>query len=90
MKPALWPRGRSIHGDTGDRELAIVVLGGICSVDSPAGSWNRFGERANVFDGLPYTLYLPVGTPFRLTADTAARSGLLLLPRGGSVSARSW
>jgi len=62
--------GEEMRGDTQDRELALVVLGGRCSVESPAGSWTRLGERAHVFDGLPYTLYLPIHTPFHLAADT--------------------
>ena len=33
-------------------------------------SWPRIGGRSNVFDGLPYTLYLPVATAFSITADT--------------------
>src|SRR6185369_15375024 len=51
--------------------LAIVVLGGVCSVATPSETWPRIGGRTNVFDGLPYTLYLPVGTRFSITADTA-------------------
>ena len=66
---ALAP-GETFPGDTGARELAIVVLGGRCSVESSAGSWAQIGERAHVFAGLPYTLYLPVGTAFRVAADT--------------------
>jgi len=63
--------GDAFHGDTENRELAIVVLGGCCSVESAAGSWKHIGQRANVFGGLPYTVYLPVGTAFRLDAETA-------------------
>ena len=33
-------------------------------------SWPRIGGRSSVFDGLPYTLYLPVATAFSVTADT--------------------
>src|SRR5262245_55384656 len=62
--------GQSITSETGDNELGIVVLGGQCSVRSSAGSWERIGRRRNVFDGVAYTLYLPVGTAFTLTADT--------------------
>ncbi len=63
--------GELFHGDTGHRELAIVVLGGRCSVESTAGSWKDIGERSDVFQGLPCTLYLPVATHFRLVAETA-------------------
>jgi 5-deoxy-glucuronate isomerase len=62
--------GESVEEDTGERELAIVLLGGTCSVRSSAGDFSSIGGRANVFSGLPHTLYLPVGTGFTLTAET--------------------
>ena len=52
-------------------ELALVVLGGTCSVTSSAGEWKGIGKRATVFDGLPSTLYLPPDTAFTVTGDTA-------------------
>lgn len=62
--------GASVEGDTGGRELAIVMLGGTASVRSSAGGFPSIGRRRNVFDGIAHTLYLPIGTPFTLTADT--------------------
>lgn len=61
--------GQTHYGETNERELAIVVLGGICSVYSSRGEWHNFGKRATVFDGLPYTLYLPIRTSFSITTD---------------------
>ena len=61
--------GQSYHGETVDRELAMVVLSGICSVSSSRGEWLRIGRRATVFEGLPYTLYLPIRTRFTVSAD---------------------
>ncbi|MGA7339417.1 MAG: 5-deoxy-glucuronate isomerase [Terracidiphilus sp.] len=63
--------GEKYVGGTFQRELAIVVLGGVCSVSSSRGEWRSFGKRATVFDGLPYTLYLPIDTEFTITADSA-------------------
>jgi len=63
--------GESYSAETGGTELAIVVLGGVCSVTSNRGEWKSFGGRATVFDGLPYTLYLPIQSEFTVTADTA-------------------
>lgn len=57
-------------GDTGDNELAIVMLGGVCSVESTRGKWNSIGGRATVFDGMPFTLYLPVHTAFTVTTES--------------------
>jgi 5-deoxy-glucuronate isomerase len=64
-------QGQRYEADTGGNELAIVVLGGTCSVSSSAGEWTHIGGRVTVFDGLPYTLYLSPGIAFTLTADSA-------------------
>ncbi len=62
--------GESVSGDTEDDELGIVLLGGKCSVRSSEGEWTSIGGRASVFDGLPWAVYLPVGTKFSVTAET--------------------
>ena len=61
-------------------EIAIVVFGGECSVTSSAGNWARFGRRKNVFDGLAYTLYLPIDTAYVLTAETDADIAICSCP----------
>jgi len=63
--------GQCYQGETGSREVAIVLLGGTCSVRSSAGNFGGVGGRANVFSGLPHTIYLPIDTGFALTADSA-------------------
>ena len=63
-------RGETFSSQTEDCELGIVVLGGRCSVHSNAGNWSEFGDRANVFDGLPHALYLPIETEFTVSAVT--------------------
>jgi 5-deoxy-glucuronate isomerase len=57
------------EAETAERELAVVVLGGRCSVESSRGEWRNFGARAHVFDGLPYTLYLPPHTHFQVSTE---------------------
>ncbi|MFN8470879.1 MAG: 5-deoxy-glucuronate isomerase [Anaerolineae bacterium] len=56
--------------DTAGNELAIVTLGGRVDIDSNRGHWPGVGARANVFNGLPHTLYLPRHTTFTVTAAT--------------------
>ena len=63
-------RGESFSSETANNEMGLVVLGGRCSVESPAGSWPNFGGRAHVFNGLPYALYLPIETSFTVRAET--------------------
>jgi len=62
--------GAQYSGATGGNELAIVVLGGLCSVSTAQDAWPRIGGRSNVFAGLPYTLYLPLETAFSVIADS--------------------
>jgi 5-deoxy-glucuronate isomerase len=54
--------------DTAENELALVVLGGVCDVRASCGAWTGVGRRQNVFDGMPYTLYLPRRTRFTVQA----------------------
>ncbi len=42
-------------------ELALVMLGGQAAIGAGEQKWERLGGRANVFAGMPHTLYLPVG-----------------------------
>lgn len=56
--------------ETAGRELAIVILGGRCSIASSKGDWRDIGGRAHVFDGRPYTLYLPPHTNFVVSTET--------------------
>lgn len=64
--------GQSWEFATGEHELAIVVLGGVCGVTSSRGVWPAIGRRPNVFAGMPYALYLPRRTTFTLTAISPA------------------
>jgi len=50
-------------------EIGIVLLGGTCSADWGSGTQD-IGKRANVFDGLPFALYLPAGCSAKLIATS--------------------
>jgi 5-deoxy-glucuronate isomerase len=63
-------RGEKLTGATGPSELGIVLLGGRCSVVSSAGNWTNFGGRRNVFDGMPFALYLSIDTTYDIVAET--------------------
>ncbi len=61
--------GETFHATTGTRELGIVMLGGVCTVNSSEGTFAPVGKRPNVFAGLPHTLYLPIETDFEIVAE---------------------
>jgi 5-deoxy-glucuronate isomerase len=60
--------GEQWEFDTGENEFGIVVLGGTCSAKTSRETWDPIGRRANVFDGMPYTLYLPRRTQVNIEA----------------------
>jgi len=62
--------GEHYAEDTGGNELAIVVLGGRCSVECAHVAWRNVGGRAHVFDGKPFAMYVPIKTRFVITAET--------------------
>jgi len=66
----LMKRGEEWEGESGEFEHGLVVLGGVCSVRSSRGDWPVVGRRADVFSGMPYSLYLPPKTSFRVKAES--------------------
>ena len=59
--------GENVTRNTGGEEIALVPLGGGCAVDT-GGERYELGERASVFDGMPWALYLPRDTEYTMTA----------------------
>lgn len=60
--------GQLWEGNTGECEVAIVLLGGRCDVKSSRKEWGEIGRRKNVFDGMPWAVYLPRFTSFAVGA----------------------
>jgi 5-deoxy-glucuronate isomerase len=52
-------RGAKVTTQTGDREICIVVLSGKARVKSGDFDSGAIGERADVFSGLPWSVYAP-------------------------------
>jgi 5-deoxy-glucuronate isomerase len=61
--------GEVLRRRTEQEEAAFVLLGGTCVADWGQGQ-QQIGKRKNVFDGLPYTLYLPKQAEVLFTAET--------------------
>jgi 5-deoxy-glucuronate isomerase len=60
--------GETFEGSTDSNELAVVGLGGRFDLESTHGTWRDIGSRANVFTGMPWTIYLPIHAKFAVTA----------------------
>lgn len=64
LQPGNVYRSRTEH-----EEAAFVLLGGTCRADWGKGV-QTIGKRKNVFDGLPFAVYLPAGHEVTFTAET--------------------
>lgn len=80
--------GNAWSFETGERELAIVMLSGRINVESSRGNWQHVGERESVFRGLPYALYLPRHTSLTVTAETECEFAVALAPADQDYDAR--
>ncbi|NLN18015.1 MAG: 5-deoxy-glucuronate isomerase [Firmicutes bacterium] len=62
----------SYRGQTGDKEAALIVLTGTCTVEGEGFCFAQIGERLSVFAGKPYAVFLPADTAFEIrTTDWA-------------------
>jgi 5-deoxy-glucuronate isomerase len=81
-------KGEQWQGVSDDKETALVVLSGMLSVESNQGSWNSIGKRSDVFSGLPYALYLPLGTTFKVCADSDCEFAVATAPASKKFPAK--
>lgn len=51
-------------------EVALVILGGCCTVRSGADVFRAIGGRKDVFSGSPHTVYLPADNGYEIEAVT--------------------
>lgn len=76
--------GASYSGSTGDREVLLVILGGRATVsasnESGSETFDQIGKRANPFGGKPWSVYLPCGTEYTVTAHGNLDAGLCSAP----------
>jgi 5-deoxy-glucuronate isomerase len=63
--------GEIARGETGDRELCLVFISGKAKADVAGEDFGVLGARMSPFDGQPWSLYVPAGTAWSLTAETA-------------------
>jgi len=60
--------GGSYSGNSGDREILAVILGGKAKFTVAGEEFGTVGERPDVFSGKPYSVYIPAGVDFAVEA----------------------
>jgi 5-deoxy-glucuronate isomerase len=79
--------GQVLELHTELEEMVLVLLGGTCAADWGTGE-QSIGERANVFDGLPYSLYLSTNSHVKLIAKTVCEIAECRVPSTAKYEAR--
>jgi 5-deoxy-glucuronate isomerase len=72
--------GQRWSGDSGDREILAVVLGGKASFTVGDQKFSAVGGRADVFSGKPHSVYIPAGAAVSVVADTDVEIALPSAP----------
>lgn len=63
-------KGGKYSTDSGKNEVALIILGGKCSVTGNSFEFKSIGGRKDVFSGKPHTVYIPCGNKYAITAET--------------------
>lgn len=74
------PAGQQVAGQTGDREVLAVLLGGKASFEIAGKRFEKVGGRPNVFAGKPHSVYLPAGATYTIRAEGPVQIGLTSAP----------
>lgn len=72
--------GEDHRGNTGDREIVAVLLGGKATFEVAGKRFENVGGRPNVFAGKPHSVYLPAGVDYTVTAVGAVEIGMASAP----------
>jgi 5-deoxy-glucuronate isomerase len=80
--------GGSAGVATGEREVCLVVLSGRVRVTASGFDSGLIGERADVFSGSPWSVYLPPHAEASVAAEGEAEIALCSAPATGKLKAR--
>lgn len=81
--------GQSLSRETGDTEVCLVLLSGKADVSTAGAEWKEIGGRMNVFEKIPpYSVYVPSGDHYRITALTGVELAICSAPGQGGHAAR--
>ncbi|MGE0004494.1 MAG: 5-deoxy-glucuronate isomerase [Parvibaculaceae bacterium] len=86
----LWKLGggRTAEGRSKDRETCLVFVSGKGRVTAGAQDLGVVGERLSPFEGKPWSVYVPAGLAWSVTAETALELAVCSAPGSGKVPMR--
>jgi 5-deoxy-glucuronate isomerase len=72
--------GETYTGESGEREVLAVLLGGRADFDVDGKCFEKIGGRPNVFNGKPHSVYIPAKSRFTITGASAVEIALPSAP----------
>ncbi|MDR6873803.1 5-deoxy-glucuronate isomerase [Bosea sp. BE125] len=72
--------GQSLSKETGDREICIVLLAGKVAASAGGTEFGTIGGRNSPFEPDPWSLYVPAGTSWSVTAEGACEMAVCSAP----------
>ena len=70
------PEGGSYSSTPEGLEVALVIFSGQATIKAGSEQWDGLGGRASVFEGPGDSVYVPLGAPYVVTAETDLEVGL--------------
>lgn len=80
--------GESASGETGTREVCLVLVSGRGRIRAGAKDFGLVGERMSPFAGAPDAVYVPMGTTWSIEAETPLELAVCSAPGAPGFSAR--
>lgn len=85
----LLKEGMTLTRETGGNEACLVLIGGRASVATNDGKFEHIGERNSPFERTrPYSVYVPPGNTYTVTAETDVELAVCLAPAKGKYPSR--
>ena len=78
--------GQSWTGESGDREILAIVLGGTATFTVGSRTFAQVGGRADVFSGKPHSVYIPAGSSLNVEATGPVEIALPSAPSDLAVA----
>ncbi len=80
--------GEGTSGETGEREVCLVLVSGRARIRVGAEDFGLVGERMSPFEGAPDAVYVPMGAAWSVEAETPVELGVCSAPGAPGFSAR--
>ncbi len=75
-------------GTDGDRESCLTFISGMGRTHAGSTDYGVIGERMSPFEGLPWSVYVPAGMTWSVTAESEVTLAVCTSPGSGRLPAR--